>query len=191
MGAFALPQPFVCSSCGSFPYTTGMKEIVLHSPAQQPASLFSILARFNGKTFLRPYQPFASCKKQQQQNAFFTPAAISKQISLWKAEKAAPALVISPDSPDLLQAWKPLPAPHTSSSLSLQIFTYSQGKPVTPLLPGALLEDGVPSGAPTSFQSCHHSVCCSLSIIWLERSVRKIWGWRGAGLGSTNTLPWF
>lgn len=39
------------------------------------------------KTFLRPYQPFANCNKQQQKNAFFTPAAISKQTSLWKAEK--------------------------------------------------------------------------------------------------------
>lgn len=118
-------------------------------PCSAAAFPFSILAHFNGKPFLKPCQPFASCNKQQQQNAAFTPAAISKQTSLWKAEKAAPALVISPDFPHLLQAWKPLPAAHTSSSLSLQVFTYSQSKAVTSPPPGALLEDAVPSGAPT------------------------------------------
>lgn len=67
MGAFALPQPFTCSACGSFPYTTGMRGFVLHIPAQQPAFPFSILAHFNGKTFLKPCQTFANCNKQQQQ----------------------------------------------------------------------------------------------------------------------------
>lgn len=63
---------------------------------------------------------------------------------------------------------KPLPAAHTSSSLSLQVFTYSQGKAVTSPLPGAVLEDAVPSGAPTSLPILHHSMCCSFSVIWLR-----------------------
>lgn len=139
------------------------------------------------KTLLKPCKPFGNCNKQQQQNAFVTPAAISKQTSLWKAEKAAPALIISPDSPDLLQATSCCPqllqsvspALHTVLGQGCHIST-SRGPPGRC---SALLVLLLP------FQSCHHSMCCSFSVIWLERGGRKIWGWKG--LGSTNTLPWF